>query len=202
MAIRTSCPGCGKRFSAPEEYLGKRVDCPRCRYRVVVRTADEVEAERRVEEERRRRLEEDRRRLALIEQAARRADASRPYYERFQTGADRVRHHHPGAPSRFLRSRALADWLLLTAWLVLFLALAAIALTLWLGIGGAIASPALVGIALVGGVIFAAVSFVLLKFLAEVAFLLAEVGDRQQEIVQLLLDLRDNTDVPEVRDGG
>ncbi|HLU49479.1 MAG TPA: hypothetical protein VK116_15385 [Planctomycetota bacterium] len=200
MAIRTSCPGCGKRFSAPEEYVGKRIECPRCRFRLVLRTQEEIAEEMRREEERLRRLEEDRRRLALIEQAARRSEVGRPYYERFQTGFARVRHYNPGAPSRFLRGRALSDWLLLAAWLSLFLSIAAIGCTIWIGFEGWLASPGAIGLALVGEALVGLVLFVLLKLFAELAFLFAELGDRQGEIVQLLLDIRENTDPAETHE--
>ena len=36
--------------------------------------------------------------------------------------------------------------------------------------------------------------FLLLKSLGEVAFLLADVGDGQRDVVELLLDVRENTD--------
>jgi hypothetical protein len=41
------------------------------------------------------------------------------------------------------------------------------------------------------------VLYLALKYLGELAFLLADVGDQQNDVVQLLLDIRDNTEPPE-----
>ena len=41
--------------------------------------------------------------------------------------------------------------------------------------------------------------YLLLKYLGELAFLMADIGDQQNDLVQLLLDIRDNTDPEEPR---
>ena len=45
------------------------------------------------------------------------------------------------------------------------------------------------------------VLFLLLKYLAELALLMASLGDQQNDVVRLLLDLRDNTDVDSSEQG-
>lgn len=118
-----------------------------------------------------------------------------PYYERYQTGLQAVRHYNPNAPSRFLRLRALSDLLILSAYLVVMLAMSGAGLTVYLKIVGVLPSVSLLLLCLIGWTILGTVSYLILKYLGEVAFLLAGVGDLQDDVVQLLLDIRDNTDV-------
>ena len=143
------------------------------------------------------REEEDRRKLELIERVEKkneRLQGSQPYYERFQTGLHGVRNYSPNAPSRFLRLRALSDFLLLAAYLVAMLVLVGAGMTIYLKVVGVLASHAVLLLCLVGWAILGTVLFLGLKLLGELTFLLAELGDHQNDLVQLLLDLRDNTD--------
>ncbi|MBN1442497.1 MAG: hypothetical protein JXA90_07300 [Planctomycetes bacterium] len=200
MAVRTSCPRCGKRFSAPDSYLGKKEACPRCGYRFILRSREE-ELEIREQEQRRRREEEnDVRRLELIERQEKKKELSgQPYYERYQTGLQAVRHYHPNAPSRFLRLRALSDLLILSAYLVLMLVVLGAGLMVYLAVqGGAGVASLLLG--LVACALLAALSFLFLKYLGEMAFVIADLTDLQNDVVQLLLDLRENTDAPEAQE--
>lgn len=197
MAVRTACPHCRKPFSAPEEYLGRKIACPKCGHRLILRTSEEIREQERREEEALRRFEDDRRRIALIEreeERQRRQLESRPYYERFQTGPHPVRHHKPDASSRYPRLRVLSDVLTLGAYLVLLLALVGAVLTIYLYSVEILGSATVLFVCLVGWFLLGSAFYLLFKWLGEVAFLLADVGDEQNEIVQLLLDLRDNTD--------
>lgn len=194
MAVRTTCPRCGKRFSAPDEYRGRKESCPRCGHRFILRSAEDERAEREEQQQARRREEEDRRRLALIEQQEERIRrrGGQPYYERYQTGQDAVRHYDPNAPSRFLRLRALSDVLIVAAYFAAMLAMVGAGLTLQLKIDGTIESLPLLLVLLAGWVAVGVLLFLVLKVLGEMAFLMADLGDHQSDVVQLLLDIRDD----------
>ena len=197
MAVKTSCARCGKRFSAPEDYLGKKIDCPKCGHRSVLRTPEEERESQERETELARRQEEDYRRLALIERAEKRNERSKEgssYYERFRTGGDAVRHYNPSSPSRYLRLRTLSDLLIFTAYVALMLVLVGMGLTIFLKIKGVVASVAVLLLCLVGWMFLGAVLYTLLKLCGELTFLLADLGDQQNDLVQLLLDVRENTD--------
>ncbi len=198
MALKTFCPCCSKPFSAPEEYKGKKVDCPKCEHRFVLRSPEEMRQEKEAQEQKRRDQENDLRRLELIERQERRSlerQAGKPYYERFQTGEQRVRNYDPKAPSRFLRLRALSDLTLFGAYAVLLLALVGGGLTVYAAVSGEIASLTVALIASIAWVLGGTCLFLFLKYLAEMAFLLASLGDQQNDVVQLLLDVRENTDL-------
>ncbi len=197
MAIKNICPRCKKAFSAPDESLGKKVECPGCGHRSILRTAEEIRELEDVQAARQRKIEEDRERLALIEKMDARSRGAKPYYEEYGITADSVRHFNPNAPSRFLRVRALSELLILGAYLVVFLVLMGMGLTVYLKISGAIASVAALLACLAGWAIAGVVLYLSLKYLGELAFLLADVGDQQNDVVQLLLDIRDNTEPPE-----
>jgi DNA-directed RNA polymerase subunit RPC12/RpoP len=197
MAIKNVCPRCGKHFSAPEESLGKKVDCPACGHRSILRTQEEIQELQDVQSERQRKIEEDRERIALIEKMEARGRGAKPYYEEYGITGESVRHFNPNAPSRFLRVRALSELLVLGAYLVVFLVLLGMGLTVYLKIAGTIASIPVLLMALLGWAIGGAVLYLALKYLGELAFLLADVGDQQNDLVQLLLDIRDNTEPPE-----
>ena len=197
MAVRTSCPRCQKRFSAPEDYLGKKIDCPKCGHRWILRSREE---ERRLEERERELLleqEKDRRRLELIERAEKKSENApdgRPYYERFQTGLQAVRNYNPNAPSRFPRLRALSDVLIFGAYVAAMLDAVGAGLTIYLKAAGVLESTAVLLLCLAGWALLGTVLFLGLKTLGEVAFLLADLGDQQYDLVRLLLDVRENTD--------
>ena len=197
MAIKNICPRCKKAFSAPDDSLGKKVECPACGHRSILRTLEEVKELENVQNERQRKIEEDRDRLALIEKMESRGRGSRPYHEEYGITSESVRHFNPNAPSRFLRVRALSELLVLGAYLVVFLVLLGMGLTVYLKITGVIGSIPVLLLGLLGWAIGGVVLYLALKYLGELAFLLADVGDQQNDVVQLLLDVRDNTEPPE-----
>ena len=155
------------------------------------------EAELALDEQRRQEVDRDR--LELLEREDRRRrqrTAGRPYYEEYQIGRGRVRYFHPSAPSRFRRFRALSDLLLVGAYLVVFIALVGMGLTVYLWVEGALSTVAHLLIALALWLVGGLTLFLLMKFCGELAFLLSDVGDQQNDIVQLLRDLRENTEPP------
>jgi hypothetical protein len=81
------------------------------------------------------------------------------------------------------------------------LALAGIGLTVYLKFAGVISSIVILSIVLIGWILVGGVLFLLLKYLAELALLMASLGDQQNDVVRLLLDLRDNTDVDSPEQG-
>ena len=194
MAVKNVCPKCKKNFSAPEGYLGKKVECPRCGHRSILRTPEEIKDLEEVQSARQRKIEEDQERLALIEKMEARSRGSRPYYEEYGVGVDPVRHYNPNAPSRFLRVRALSELLVLGAYLAVFLVLMGIGLTVYLKIADVITSIPILLVCLVGWAVAGVVLYLSLKYLGELAFLLADLGDQQNDLVQLLLDIRENTE--------
>jgi hypothetical protein len=197
VAVRAVCPSCAKRFSAPEDYVGKKVDCPKCEARFVLTSPEEAERRAKEEAEREREREEDRKRLALIERQELRGGGSQSgqtYLEKFGTGVEPVRHFDPRAPSRFLRMRALSDWLLVSAYLALVLVLAGAGLTVVLSAAGVLPSVTVLVLCLVGWALLGTVLYCGLKTLGELAFLLSDLGDQQNDLVHLLLDIRVNTD--------
>ena len=197
MALKTSCPCCGKLFSAPEEYAGKKTNCPKCDHRFVLKTEEQTLQEAAELEAKKLQQMEDRRRIELIERQEKKnldRQASMPYYERFQTGTQPVRNYDPRSGPGFLSLRYLADLLLLGAYAALLLSLTGIGLTVYLQVSGEISSIVMLSIILIGWVLVGGVLFLVLKYLAELALLLASLGDQQNDVVRLLLDLRVNTD--------
>ena len=204
MALKTSCPCCGKPFSAPEDYAGKKVNCPKCDHRFVLKTRKQALQEAADLEAEKLQQLEDRRRIELIEREERKhrdRRASMPYYEKFQTGTRPVRNYDPRSGPGFLNLRYLADLLLIGAYAVLMLALAGIGLTVYLKFAGVISSIVILSMVLIGWILVGGVLFLLLKYLAELALLMASLGDQQNDVVRLLLDLRDNTDVDSSEEG-
>jgi hypothetical protein len=195
MALKTSCVYCKKSFSAPEEYRGKKIDCPACGRRFILQTEEDIQAVELAELAAQRRDEEDREKLALIERVeSRRGRKRRPYYEEYQTGVEGVRHFNPRAPSKFLRVRAISDFLILGAYVEILLVAVGIGLMVYLKLSGLIPSVSLLFALVVAWLVPGIALFVFFKYLGELAFLLAEVGDQQNDVVQLLLDVRENTD--------
>ncbi len=196
MALRTTCPYCKKNFSAPDDYRGKKVECPRCGRRSVLRTRADLdqEAEHTAEEDRL--LEVDREKIALIEsvQARSARKPGRPYYEEYQTGSQAVRNFDPRAPSRFTRIRALSDLLLVGAYVELLLIAAGIGLTFYLWQRGIIPTGSILVLCLIGWIIVGAALYLLFKCLGELASLFVDLADQQTDTVRLLLDIRENTD--------
>jgi len=197
MAVKNTCPKCKKTFSAPENYLGKKVECPSCAHRSILRTQDEIRELEEVQTARQRKIEEDQERIRLIETMEARSRGTRPYSEEYGVGGEPVRHFNPNAPSRFLRVRALSELLILGAYLTGFLVLMGIGLTFYLKIIDLVSSVPVLLICVIGWFVAGVAVFLVLKFLGELAFLLADVGDQQHDLVQLLLDIRENTESPE-----
>ena len=90
--------------------------------------------------------------------------------------------------------RALSDFLVLGAYLEVLLVSVGIGLVIYLRIAGLIASLSMLFLLIVAWLIVGIGLFLFLKYLGELAFLLADVGDQQNDVVHLLQDLRDNTD--------
>jgi len=202
MAIKNTCPKCKKRFSAPDSYVGKKVECPRCGQKVVLRSPEEIRRRAELDEETRRKLDEDRERLKLIERMEiRRRRTTRPYHEAYGTGESVVRHFNPGAPSRFLRLRVLSEVLTFSSYFEVLLALLGTGLTIYLKISGVIPSIGVLLLCLVGWAVVGSTLYLVLKFLGELAFTLSDLGDQQNDLVQLLLDIRDNTESPVEQEG-
>jgi DNA-directed RNA polymerase subunit RPC12/RpoP len=194
MAVKNVCPNCKKSFSAPESYLGKKVECPTCGHKSVLRSADELEELENMQAARQRQREEDQRRVELIERMETRREASRPYYETYGTGQKAVRHFNPNAPSRFLRFRALSEVLLIFAYVELLLVFLGIGVTIFLKVTGVITTIPVLLLCLVGWSVFGTVLYLGLKFAGEFAFLLSDIGDLQKDLVQILLDISENTE--------
>lgn len=195
MAVKTACPICRTTFSAPDEYHGRKVDCPRCGKRTVVRTREDLAEDARVAEEANKRRADGHAKIALIERMTRRRKhAGKPYYEAFQTGTGGVRHYHPGAPSRFLSLRALSDLLIFAAYFEVLLVALGGGMTTYLWWIRWIPNAALLLVCIAAWLIVGTAAYLLLKCLGELAFLSADVADQQNDLVQLLQDIRDNTD--------
>ena len=197
MALKTSCPCCGKLFSAPEEYAGKKTNCPKCDHRFVLKTEEQALQEAAELEAKKLQQLEDQRRIDLIERQEKKnldRQAAMPYYERFQTGTQPVRNYDPRSGPGFLSLRYLADLLLIGAYAALLLSLTGVGLTVYLQVTGEIGSIVILSLILIGWVLVGGILFLLLKSLAELALLLASLGDQQNDVVRLLLDLRVNTE--------
>jgi hypothetical protein len=169
----------------------------------VIRTVEE-EAEMRAQQDAvDRKLAEDREKIELIERLETRPTPqdpsySEPYYERYKTGVQSVRHYHPDQPSRFRRLRALSDLLLFAAYLEIAIALVLAGILIALKASGDLSSTVLFVVALCGTLAVGVFGFFSLKFFGEVAFLLADIGDQQSDVVRLMLDVRSNTDEADV----
>lgn len=195
MALKAACAHCRKAFSAPEEYRGKKIDCPACGRRVLVQTEADLQALQSREKDLKRKREEDKDKIALIEKidSRTRKPSGRPYYEEYQTGAQGVRNYNPRAPSKFARFRSLSDILVLCAYFELFLVAVGTGLMIYLKLTGFIPNLATLLSLIVIWLLTGSGLYFLFKFLGEFAYLLSDVGDQQNDIVQLLLDLRENT---------
>lgn len=190
MAVRTVCSNCKKTFSAQDEYLGKKVKCPSCSAKVEV--IDESERSAREAWQR----EQDER-IALVETLSRdKVDRKEgvPYAIQFGTGAERVRNYNPGAITRFRKLRALSRFLLLSAYVLLGLVLVGAGLTAFLYRQGLIERWEVLVLAELGWLFLLFLIFSLFKFLGEMAWLLADLGDHQLDTRNLLLDLREDAD--------
>ena len=200
MAVRTKCSNCKKSFSAQDEYLGKKLKCPNCGTRVEIMKPEEVEAKAAWKQE------QDER-IALIEKMSNggtgnvrpgngRAGSARveSYAAEYGTGLDRVRNFNPGALSRFRKLRALSRFLILAAYLLVGMVLLGAGLAIFLYQDGRIESGLTLLLILAGGGIFLLFTFSLFKFLGEMSWLLADLGDHQLDCRNLLIDIREEAD--------
>lgn len=183
MAVRNVCPRCRKVLHAPEDYRGTKVECPRCGYRSILRSEEEVEEEARAQMR-------DVDRLAFIERLEARENLPS------SGGGRRVQRYQPGRPSRFIKLRALSEFMILGGYIVALLCLGGAGLTVYLGVSGAIHGYVLLGVVEVAWGIVGIVGFTTMKFLGELALLLAEMGDQQADLVDLLVDLRRGEEGP------
>lgn len=191
MALRATCGNCRTSFSAQDEYLGKKLRCPQCGQRVEMVPPEKLQ-------ERARWLGEQEQRIQLIEnlerKEARGRRAGESYALEYGTGVDRVRNFHPGAVTRFRKLRALSRFLLVAAYLVFGVVLVGAGLTVLLYRQGAISGLVWLVLALVGWSLLLVFMFALFKFLGEMAWLLADLGDHQLDSRNLLIDMREGVD--------
>ena len=186
VAVKTQCPNCKNEFSAQDDYLGKKVKCPRCGDRVSVVAPKEREAKDKWHSE-----QEER--LRLLERLAAEGSERPSLAVAFGTGSDRVRNYNPGAVSRFRKLRALSRFMILCAYLIVGLFIAAGVLLVGLHRDEVISTMTLWGLLLVDGILLV-FSFCLFKFLGELSYLLADVGDHQLDVRNLLIDLREDAE--------
>ncbi len=132
-------------------------------------------------------------RLALIEEVEDARQKATPSYAlEFGTGLDKVRNFNPGAVSRFRKLRALSRLMILGADFLFSVVLACAAVVVSLYLEGTIeGTGVLMGILLALAVLMSFL-FLLFKFLGELSWLLADLGDHQFDVRNLLLDLRDD----------
>lgn len=172
MAIGSICEHCEAGFSAPDASIGTSVTCPTCGKKT--RVLDEVEV-REVEERRKqneRRQQEYRSRLELLHdlEEQERIEGVRGGFE------DSVRYFQRRAGTRNRRLRILGHMLMILAWIILGLGMAACVM-----VGSTAAVLAVVALSLFG--------FGVIKFLSEASHTLADMADRQWDIRALLLDM-------------
>ena len=190
MAVRTACTRCKKSFTAQEEYLGERVKCPSCGTRVLVlddESRQQAASRAREREDWRKDQEE---RIRLVE--SRGGNERESLASEFGVSLDRVRNFHPGAVSRFRKLRALSRFMLLGAYLFLPMVLVGAAMTVLLFHEIVDGNPLLLAVMLLGWLLLLVFSFFLFKFLGEMSWLLADLGDHQLDVRNLLLDLSDD----------
>ncbi len=190
MAVRALCDSCNKSFSAQDEYLGKKVKCPSCGTKVAVLSPDELEAKNTWRREQDERLEL----LEAMEERDRQKTMGTSYAVEFGTGLEPVRNFNPGAVSRFRKLRALSSFLLLGAYLGSVLLVGAGGLVVYLHYVGVIESVIVLTLSLLGMGIGLVIMFCCFKFLGELSWLLADLGDHQLDVRNLLIDLRDDLD--------
>ncbi len=190
MAVVTTCDNCNKTFSAQNDYLGKKVKCPGCGTKVMVLSEKEREEElvRRRQEQSWR--EEQEKRIELLESLGR--AKRRSLAVDYGTGLDPVRFYNPGAVTRFRKLRALSRFLLLAAYLLMALIIAGAGITVYLYREGTVQEAGVLALLLLGWLMLLVFLFCLFKFLGELAWLIADVGDHQLDMRNLLLDLRDD----------
>lgn len=176
MAVHAICEFCGHRLSVPEHMKGKRIGCPRCNKKTRVVTPLELT------------VEDARNKHA---QKAMTGEKDKPAPEKPAQEAPIEEQGGPPAATpgtRYPALRALGALLTCLAYLLALLALA-VGVLLYLGSGE---QRNLLYI--FGGVIAAAVAFIVFKVLAEAARLGADLGDMESRMIQILFELRDKLD--------
>jgi len=136
--------------------------------------------------------QEQEQRISLIEERERQRDRRLSLADEVGATARGVRNFDPGAPSRFRKLRALARFLILSSYLLLGIVLAGIGITLWLWREGVIAERGILAIAIAAWLLAGGFLYSLFKFLGELSWLLADLGDHQHDVRNLLIDLRDD----------
>ena len=181
MAVRSLCEQCGRPFSAPDETLGKKIDCPSCGRKARVLAPGEIAELAKERAEQARWQEEQDDRIRLVEEMA--ARESVPGSHGGLTA--NVSNFQPRAGTRYPRLRAFSRVLLLLAYLETAIGMVVI---IWMF---TTASEAGIDGVLMAGVLMAALfAFGILKFLSEACIALAEIGDRQSDLRALMLDER------------
>ena len=201
MAIWTKCPDCKKSFSAQDDYLGKKVKCPGCGTKVEVLDQEGQKAAARERREEAEWRQEQEQRIALLERLAPAAESGsqRGDYARESLAnelgvrPDRVRNFNPGAVSRFRKLRALSRFMLLGAYLFLPITLVGAALTFYLLRESEVAGG-WIALATLGWFLVMSGLFFVFKFLGEMSWLLADLGDHQLDARNLLIDLREDNE--------
>jgi hypothetical protein len=176
MAVHAVCEFCGHRLSVPDHMKGKKISCPKCNKKTRVITPLELT------------VEDARNKHAGKTEAEKEEPAPEEPAEKAPAAVQEDA-PPPGSPgTRYPALRALGALLTALAYLLALLALA-VGVLLYLRTG---AEKNLLYI--FGGVIAAAVSFIVFKVFAESAKLGADLGDMESRMIQLLFELRDKLD--------
>ncbi|MEE8142255.1 MAG: hypothetical protein V3T77_04080 [Planctomycetota bacterium] len=191
MAVVTTCDSCKKTFSAQDEYLGKKIKCPSCGVKVTVLSAAERREEQALQRQEDQWRREQEKRIALVESLGH-GRGAQSFAVQYGTGLDRVSHFNPGAMTRFRKLRALSRFLLVSAYMLLALILVGAGITVFLWREGVVERVGVLALWLLGWLLLLVLVFCLLKFLGELSWLLADMGDHQLDVRNLLLDLRDD----------
>ena len=130
--------------------------------------------------------------IALIEERERERERRLSFAPHVGTTASGARNFDPGAPSRFRKLRALSRFLLLSSYLLLGLVIAGVGITIWQWRAGAVEGVDRLAVTLVVWLVAGGFIYTFFKFLGELAWLLADLGDHQNDVRNLLLDLRDD----------
>ena len=130
--------------------------------------------------------------IALIEERERERERRLSFTPQVGSTASGARNFDPGSPSRFRKLRALSRFLLLASYLLLGLVIAGVGITIWQWRVGEIEGVDRLAVTLVIWLVAGGFIYTLFKFLGELAWLLADLGDHQSDVRNLLLDLRDD----------
>ncbi len=192
MAIQETCEHCGKRFSAQDDYLGRKVKCPACGAKTPVLGEEErVRLETHEREQASWRSEQESR-IKLIEEAIKLKEKSRG--EDISFSLDRIRNYQHGSVSRLGKLRAFSSFCILSAYLGSALLLGMAVALVYLFKLGTVPNIGSLVLGLLGVLVLNIAYFVTMKFIAEISLVLADIGDYQLDTKNLLLDLREGSD--------